>query len=74
MQTFTINIENSALTPKVMWLLEHFRQDGLEIIPEEHAPDRWDYWSDHELDNFGKIAIGLSLNDYGDASEDYSQW
>ena len=32
----------------------------------------WNYWSDSELDNFGKIAIGLSKHDYDD--EDYSQW
>jgi len=34
--------------------------------------DDWAYWSDNEIDNFGKIAIGLSKNDYDD--EDYSQW
>ena len=34
--------------------------------------DEWSYWSDNELDNFGKIAIGLSKHDYDD--EDYSQW
>ena len=32
----------------------------------------WSYWSDNELDNFGKIAIGLSKHDYDD--EDYSKW
>ena len=32
----------------------------------------WSYWSDNEVDNFGKIAIGLSKHDYDD--EDYSQW
>jgi prevent-host-death family protein len=36
------------------------------------AGDEWGYWSDAELDNFGKIAIGLSKHDYDD--EDYSQW
>ena len=29
-------------------------------------------WKDAELDNFGKIAIGLSKHDYDD--EDYSTW
>jgi len=32
----------------------------------------WNYWSDSELDSFGKIAIGLSKHDYDE--EDYSQW
>lgn len=36
------------------------------------ASDDWAYWSDSELDNFGKIAIGLSKHDYDD--EDFSQW
>jgi len=34
--------------------------------------DEWSYWSDREIDNFGKIAIGLSNHDYDD--EDYSKW
>ena len=34
--------------------------------------DKWSYWRDEEIDNFGKIAIGLSKNNYDD--EDYSQW
>ena len=33
---------------------------------------QWEYWDDTELDNFGKIAIGLSKHDYDD--EDYSKW
>jgi len=37
-----------------------------------HNNDEWSYWSDNEIDNFGKIAIGLSKHDYDD--EDYSQW
>jgi len=34
--------------------------------------NQWEYWGDAELDNFGKIAIGLSKHDYDD--EDYSKW
>ena len=40
----------------------------------QNIQDEWSYWSDNELDNFGKIAIGLSKNDFDDADEDYSQW
>jgi len=32
MQTLTINIQNESLTEKVLWMLEHFKSDGLEII------------------------------------------
>jgi len=40
----------------------------------QQQDDLWSYWSDQELDNFGKIAIGLSNNDFDDEDEDYSQW
>ena len=40
----------------------------------QNIQDNWSFWSDNELDNFGKIAIGLSKNDFDDADEDYSQW
>ena len=33
---------------------------------------RWAYWREDELDNSGKIAIGLSKNNYDE--EDYSTW
>ena len=36
--------------------------------------DEWDFWTDKECDNFGKIAIGLSKNDYDDEDEDYTKW
>ena len=38
------------------------------------SKDEWTYWSDSEIDNFGKIAIGLSINDFDDEDEDYSKW
>jgi hypothetical protein len=39
MQTLTINIENDTLVDKVMWLLEHFKNDGLEIVSKEDIED-----------------------------------
>lgn len=36
--------------------------------------DEWSFWSDKEIDNFGKIAIGLSKNDFDDLDEDYQSW
>ena len=36
--------------------------------------EEWSFWSDNEIDNFGKIALGLSKNDFDDDDEDYSQW
>lgn len=39
MQTLTININNETLVDKVMWLLEHFKNDGLEIVSKEDIED-----------------------------------
>ena len=39
MQTLTINIANDTLVDKVMWLLEHFKNDGLEIVSQEDIED-----------------------------------
>jgi len=39
MQTLTINIQNETLTEKVLWMLEHFKSDGLEIISKENIED-----------------------------------
>ena len=39
MQTLTINIANDTLLDKVMWLLEHFKKDGLEIVSKEDIKD-----------------------------------
>ena len=39
MQTLTINIKNDTLVDKVMWLLEHFKKDGLEIVSKEDIKD-----------------------------------
>ena len=39
MQTLTINIKNDTLLDKVVWLLEHFKKDGLEIVSKEDVED-----------------------------------
>lgn len=39
MQSLTINIQNETLVEKVIWLLDHFKNDGLEIISKEDIED-----------------------------------
>jgi len=39
MKTLTINIKNESLVEKVVWLLEHFKNDGLEITSREDLED-----------------------------------
>ena len=46
--------------------------DYQKYINLQNSDDEWSYWRDNELDNFGKIAIGPSKNDFDDEDEDYS--
>ncbi len=62
-------LKNNHLEAVVLSTQEYAR---LKKIEEESLNQKWIYWRDEELDNFGKIAIGLSHHDYDD--EDYSQW
>ena len=39
MHSLTINIENELLVDKVVWLLNHFKNDGLEIVSNEEIED-----------------------------------
>jgi hypothetical protein len=39
MQSLTINIQNETLVEKVIWLLDHFKNDGLEIVSKEDIED-----------------------------------
>jgi hypothetical protein len=39
MQSITININNDQLFDKVSWLLEHFKNEGLEIVAKEDMDD-----------------------------------
>ena len=48
--------------------------DYEKYIKINSTNEEWTFWSDNEIDNFGKIAIGLSNHDYDDEDEDYSQW
>jgi len=48
--------------------------DYEKYIQMNNTNGEWHFWSDNELDNFGKIAIGLSKNDFNDEEEDYAQW
>lgn len=39
MQSLTINFQNEQLMDKVLWVLEHFKQDGLEVVSKEDISD-----------------------------------
>ncbi len=62
-------LRNNRLEVVVLSTREYAR---LKKIEEESLNQQWSYWNDEEIDNFGKIAIGLSLHNYD--NEDYSKW
>ena len=39
MQTLTLNIKNETLFEKVIWFLNHLKNDGLEIVSQEDLDD-----------------------------------
>lgn len=39
MQSLTINFKDDQLFTKVLWLLEHFKKDGLEVVSKDDMED-----------------------------------
>ena len=55
-------------------LPDDFDCDEVEIIIIPKKRDEWEYWNDNEIENFSKISLGLSNNNFDDEEEDYSKW
>jgi len=63
-----INVQDSMLD-KIVHILKNISEiETIEKIEKQitTSDDRWEYWKEEELDNFGKISIGLSKHDYDD--------
>jgi len=79
MHALKLNIEDSVFD-KVIYFLQNLPKSEVRIVEDKIVTDTerdsldWDYWSEDELKNFGKYAIGLSSNDFDDNNEDYSKW
>ncbi len=39
MKSIVINIKDDNLVDKVLWLLDHFKDDGLEVVSKEDMED-----------------------------------
>lgn len=39
MQSLTINFQNPQIFDKFLWLLDHFKQDGVEVVSKEDIDD-----------------------------------
>ena len=74
MQRITIDV-NDKVIDKILYLLQSLKDVKIVKAPAEtdlQENEKWSYWKEEELDNFGKIAIGLSHHNYDE--EDYSKW
>ena len=62
MKSITINIKDDSVVEKVTWMLNHFKEDGVEIISKEDLNDLVLLKSTHGEDS-------ISLDEYfNDAS------
>ena len=57
MKTLTINIKDDHVVEKVTWMLEHFEEDGVEIISQED-------WEDYHLLRDSRKDDSISFNEY----------
>lgn len=39
MKSLVLNIQNDSVAEKVLWMLEHFKDDGIEIVSNEDLED-----------------------------------
>jgi hypothetical protein len=39
METLTLNIKDKQVSEKILWFLEHFKDDGVEIIEKDDLED-----------------------------------
>lgn len=39
MRTLQINVYNDSILQKILWLLEHFKADGVEVLTDEDIED-----------------------------------
>lgn len=77
MHTIRLNIEDSVFD-KVIYFLQNLPKNEVSIVENKFIQksfiegEDWDYWSDDEIANIGKI--GLRSDSFEDDDEDYSKW
>ena len=69
-KSYNIQIPQEYINTEVEILVLPFSSKKSETIKE----DDYKFWSDEEIENFGKYSFGLSSNDFEDDDEDYSKW
>ena len=69
-----IDVKNQEIADKIIWFLKQIKGINFKKSNFSQKEKKWDYWSEKEIQNFGKITYGLSSNDFDDENEDYSKW
>ncbi len=62
MESIVINVKDRQLAEKILWLLEHFQSDGLEIVSPEN-------WRDLQLLKATRNEDTILFDDYLKADE-----
>ena len=62
----TLNIENETVAKKILWFLEHFKQDGLEVKRVETNEEEQFYSDEYVRENWRDLAYKSS----GDPAQD----
>ena len=58
-----IKVENHRINIE---LPRDFDGEEVEVIVLPKKEDEYEFWSDEEINNFGKYSLGLSSNDFED--------
>lgn len=60
----TINIKNSNTAEKILWMLEHFKSDGVEIIKSDAIKKDETVYSDEYIEENWKTIVSKALENY----------
>jgi len=64
----TLKIDNESVAKKILWLLEHFKKDGLEVKQEANSSTKLQaskYTDEYIKENWRTI-ISVGLKDFDD--------
>lgn len=70
----TLNIENESVAKKILWLLEHFKKDGISITQDSFTETKKnvnDYSDKYLEENWKDIVMSVGNNDKYYKSEEY---
>lgn len=70
----TINIKNEQILDKLLWVLEHFKSDGVEIIKSDAIKKDETVYSDEHIDkNWKSMLMNIKSDSDYVKSEDYKE-